>query len=67
MTFVRIQLLQAAVIEKTSHAEGDIVECDPQRARALIRQGVAIKVDSADPEKREAIALPKTRKAVATP
>jgi len=75
---MRIMLLKATLIAKTTHAQGDVVECDDQRAKYLVRHGIALEVratggrhapapgDDAEgegPGKREAATKPKARKA----
>jgi hypothetical protein len=70
---MRIMLLKAVLIGKQSHAQGDVVECDDQRAKYLIRNAHALEIKvtrTAPPtpvedEKREAVLKPKnSRKAV---
>jgi len=73
---MRIMLLKSELIGKTTHAQGDDVECDDQRGRYLIRHGSALEIkvtrpaapdpgpESPDPNEPES---PEKREAVKKP
>jgi hypothetical protein len=57
-----VRFIKHLIVDRHNHVPGDVVTLEDERARRLIREGAV--EPHVPPARREAVAVPKTRKAV---